>query len=185
MTSATSSTRPRGPSPGSLRGLPGAAVPGRRSSRRRTAPPDSSDNPAPSRPASTPGPHAQSCRRTGSRVNAWFANWLTLIRPGDTDHDIHVLGNYLTGLILHQLAIPDLGFDPVGKITALLESLVKAGGVINATAVTGAHCAPPGALARPAPPATSSRPCAARLAFQGVGVLPVRRRSAGTGLRSR
>ena len=32
---------------------------------------------------------------------------------------------------------------------------------------------------------TSSRPCAARLAFQGVGVLPVRRRSAGTGLRSR
>ena len=40
-------------------------------------------------------------------------------------------------------------------------------------------------LARPASPATSSRPCAARLAFQGVGVLPVRHRSAGTGLRSR
>jgi hypothetical protein len=39
-----------------------------------------------------------------------------------------VLGNYLTELILHQLAIPDLGFDPVGKITALLESLVKAAG---------------------------------------------------------
>jgi hypothetical protein len=56
-----------------------------------------------------------------------------------------VPGNYLTGLILHQLAIPDLRFDPVGKITALLESLVKAAGVINATAVTGAHCAPPGA----------------------------------------
>ena len=39
-----------------------------------------------------------------------------------------MLGNYLTGLILHQLAIPDPGFDPVGKITALLESLVKAAG---------------------------------------------------------
>ena len=73
-------------------------------------------------------PYAQSCRCTGSRVNAWFANWLTLIRPGDTDHDIHVLGSYLTGLILHQLAVPDLGSDPVGKITALLESLVKAAG---------------------------------------------------------
>ena len=49
-------------------------------------------------------------------------------RSGDTDHDIHVLGSYLTGLILHQLAVPDLGSDPVGKITALLESLVKAAG---------------------------------------------------------
>ena len=36
-----------------------------------------------------------------------------------------MFGNYLTGLMLHQLAIPDPGFDPTGKITALLESLVK------------------------------------------------------------
>jgi AcrR family transcriptional regulator len=65
---------------------------------------------------------------TGSRVNAWFANWLTLIGSGDTDHDVHVLGNYLTGLMLHQLAMPDPGFDPAGKITALLESLVQPAG---------------------------------------------------------
>ena len=39
-----------------------------------------------------------------------------------------MLGNYLTELILHQLAILDLGFDPVGKITTLLESLVKTAG---------------------------------------------------------
>jgi len=62
---------------------------------------------------------------TGSRVNAWFANWLTLIGSVDTDHDVHVLGNYLTGLMLHQLAMPDPGFDPADKITALLESLVQ------------------------------------------------------------
>src|SRR5262249_59005620 len=62
---------------------------------------------------------------TGSRVNAWFANWLRLIGSVDTGHDVHVLGNYVTGLMLHQLAIPDPGFDPAGKITALLESLVQ------------------------------------------------------------
>src|SRR6266699_1609507 len=61
---------------------------------------------------------------TGSRVNAWFANWLRLIGSRDTDHDVHVLGNYITGLMLHQLAIPEPGFDPADKITALLESLV-------------------------------------------------------------
>ena len=65
---------------------------------------------------------------TGSRVNAWFANWLRLIGSVDTDHDVHVLGNYITGLMLHQLAIPDPGFDPADKITALLESLVQPAG---------------------------------------------------------
>ncbi len=65
---------------------------------------------------------------TGSRVNAWFANWLRLIGSVDTDHDVHVLGNYITGLMLHQLAIPDPGFDPADKITALLESLIRPAG---------------------------------------------------------
>ena len=62
---------------------------------------------------------------TGSRVSAWFANWLRLIGSRDTGHDVHVLGNYITGLMLHQLAIPDPEFDPTDKITALLESLVE------------------------------------------------------------
>jgi tetracycline repressor-like protein len=65
---------------------------------------------------------------TGSRVNAWFANWLTLIGSGDPGHDVHVLGNYVTGLMLHQLAMPHPGFDPADKITALLESLVQPAG---------------------------------------------------------
>ncbi|MGE5287444.1 MAG: TetR/AcrR family transcriptional regulator [Micromonosporaceae bacterium] len=63
--------------------------------------------------------------QTGSRVNAWFANWLRLIGSVDTDHDVHVLGNYITGLMLHQLAMPDPAFDPADKITTLLESLVQ------------------------------------------------------------
>jgi hypothetical protein len=39
-----------------------------------------------------------------------------------------VLGNYITGLMLHQLAVPDPGFDPADQITALLESLVQPAG---------------------------------------------------------
>jgi AcrR family transcriptional regulator len=62
---------------------------------------------------------------TGSRVNAWFGNWLRLIGSRDPDHDLHVLGNYITGLMLHQLAIPDPGFDPADTITSLLESLAR------------------------------------------------------------
>jgi len=34
-----------------------------------------------------------------------------------------VLGNYLTGLLLHQLVIPDPHLDPTAKIVSLLESL--------------------------------------------------------------
>jgi AcrR family transcriptional regulator len=70
---------------------------------------------------------------TGSRVSAWFANWLRLIGSRDTSRDVHMLGNYITGLMLHQLAIPDPGFDPADTITALLESLVRPGGTDGAT----------------------------------------------------
>ena len=66
--------------------------------------------------------------KTGSRVNAWFANWLRLIGSRDCDRDVHVLGNYLTGLMLHQLAIPDPAFNPADKLTALFESLVQRAG---------------------------------------------------------
>jgi AcrR family transcriptional regulator len=62
---------------------------------------------------------------TGARVSAWFSNWLRLIGSDDPDLHMHVGGNYLTGLVLHQLAIPDPHFDPTEKIIALLESLVR------------------------------------------------------------
>jgi AcrR family transcriptional regulator len=61
---------------------------------------------------------------TGARVSSWFVNWLRLIGSHDPDQHVHVVGNYLTGLVLHQLAIPDPHFDPTDKITSLLESLV-------------------------------------------------------------
>jgi hypothetical protein len=46
-----------------------------------------------------------------------------------------VLGIYLTGLLLHQLAIPDPQFAPTAKIVSLLESLLP-------SAVTGGRQEP-------------------------------------------
>jgi AcrR family transcriptional regulator len=65
----------------------------------------------------------QRLAETGGRVNAWFANWLRQLGSSDTDRDVHVLGNYVTGLMLHQLAMPDPRFDPAGTIISLLESM--------------------------------------------------------------
>jgi AcrR family transcriptional regulator len=64
---------------------------------------------------------------TGARVSAWFTNWLRLVGSQDPDFHMHVIGNYLTGLVLHQLAIPDPHFDPTEELVSLLETLVAAG----------------------------------------------------------
>lgn len=63
---------------------------------------------------------------TGARVSAWTANWLRLIGSTDPDYHVHVLGNYMTGLVLHQLAIPDPHFDPTQKIVTLLQAMIRA-----------------------------------------------------------
>jgi DNA-binding transcriptional regulator YbjK len=63
---------------------------------------------------------------TGARVSNWLATWLRLIGSSEPDLHVHVVGNYLTGLVLHQLAIPDPHFDPTDKIISLLDSLVGA-----------------------------------------------------------
>lgn len=62
---------------------------------------------------------------TGARVSAWFGTWLRLVGSTDPDHHTHVVGNYLTGLILHQLAMPDPAFDPTAHLDALLTSLIQ------------------------------------------------------------
>jgi len=62
---------------------------------------------------------------TGARVNTWFSTWLRLIGSTNPDQHVHVVGNYLTGLILHQLAMPDPAFDPSTHLDLLLTSLVR------------------------------------------------------------
>ena len=63
---------------------------------------------------------------TGARVSAWMSNWLRMIGSTDPDLHVHLLGNYVTGLVLHQLAIPDPHFDPTDKIVAFLRTLIQA-----------------------------------------------------------
>src|SRR4029453_15535022 len=48
---------------------------------------------------------------TGPGCSAWMVDWLCRVGSTDPDRHVHVLGNYLTGLVLHQLAIPDPHFD--------------------------------------------------------------------------
>ena len=69
----------------------------------------------------------QRVAETGNRVGAWLAAWMRLI-GSHNPHHLHVVSNYVTGLVLHQLAMPDPAFDPTDRIAALLESLVEPAG---------------------------------------------------------
>jgi len=60
---------------------------------------------------------------TGSRVGAWFAAWMRLVGSHDPEH-LHLVGDVITGMLLHQLAMPDPAFDPTDRIVALLEALL-------------------------------------------------------------
>jgi DNA-binding transcriptional regulator YbjK len=60
----------------------------------------------------------------GARVNAWFTAWLRLTGSADPDRDLVLVGNFVVGLVLHELAMPDPAFDPEPRLTALLETLV-------------------------------------------------------------
>jgi DNA-binding transcriptional regulator YbjK len=73
--------------------------------------------------ANNPGLRTQMAA-AGSRVSTWVANWLRMAGSTNPEHDTHMVGNYITGLVLHQLAIPDPQFDPTDKIISLLESLI-------------------------------------------------------------
>jgi DNA-binding transcriptional regulator YbjK len=61
---------------------------------------------------------------TGGRVNMWFANW---VRTAGSDRpELHapIIQNYVTGLVLHQLASPDPVFDPGMRIRTIIDALL-------------------------------------------------------------
>jgi len=62
---------------------------------------------------------------TGARVSAWATNWVRVSGSPDPDRDAPLIMNYVTGLVLHQLAIPDPAFDPYPRIEALVSALVR------------------------------------------------------------
>jgi AcrR family transcriptional regulator len=62
---------------------------------------------------------------TGARVNAWFMNWLRIAGSTDPERDAPIIMNHWTGIVLHELAIPDPAFDPYPQIAALITSVVR------------------------------------------------------------
>jgi AcrR family transcriptional regulator len=62
---------------------------------------------------------------TGAKVNAWFMNWLRIAGSADPERDAPIIANHWTGVVLHELAIPDPAFDPYPQIAALITSVVR------------------------------------------------------------
>ena len=62
---------------------------------------------------------------TGARVNAWFLQWLRVAGSTDPERDAPIILNHWTGVVLHDLAIPDSAFDPSAQISALVTTVVR------------------------------------------------------------
>jgi DNA-binding transcriptional regulator YbjK len=59
----------------------------------------------------------------GARVSAYFTNWVKVIGSPEPERDAPLIMNHWTGLVLHQLAIPDPAFEAVWQLTALMKTL--------------------------------------------------------------
>ncbi|GAA4605781.1 AcrR family transcriptional regulator [Actinoplanes octamycinicus] len=63
---------------------------------------------------------------TGSQVNAWFLTWLRVAGSTDPERDAPIIMNHYTGVVLHDLAMPDPAFDPTEQITTLVTTVIRA-----------------------------------------------------------
>ena len=64
--------------------------------------------------------------RTGGRVNDWFTNWVRIAGSRRPEIDAPIIMNYGTGVVLHDLAVPDPAFDPSAQLRALVTSVIGA-----------------------------------------------------------
>lgn len=65
-------------------------------------------------------------RATGARVSGWFMECLSELGSTDAGLDGHLIMNYWTGLVLHELAMPAGSFEPHEPLTALLRAVLPA-----------------------------------------------------------
>jgi AcrR family transcriptional regulator len=63
---------------------------------------------------------------TGAGVNSWFMTWLRVAGSTDPERDAPIIMNHYTGVVLHDLAIPDPAFDPTDQITTLVTTVIRA-----------------------------------------------------------
>jgi AcrR family transcriptional regulator len=78
----------------------------------------------------------------GARVNVYFENWLLRIGSTNPDRDLRIVANFLTGRILHDLAIPDPNFDPTADLIELIEALIPPGHATKHDLRTGGRHGP-------------------------------------------
>lgn len=62
---------------------------------------------------------------TGAGVNAYFMHWLRVAGSTDPQRDGPIIMNHFTGIVLHELAMPDPAFDPTDQITALVTTVIR------------------------------------------------------------
>ena len=62
---------------------------------------------------------------TGARVNAWATNWIRIAGSTDPERHAPIIMNYYTGVVLHDLAMPDPNFDPYPQLEALVTALLR------------------------------------------------------------
>ena len=62
---------------------------------------------------------------TGAQVNREFLRWMRLAGSTDPARDAPIVMNHWTGLVLHELAIPDPAFDPAPQLTVLITTLLR------------------------------------------------------------
>lgn len=60
----------------------------------------------------------------GGDVDAWAVRWMRLAGSSRPERDLQIIGNLVTGVILHELAHPTPSFDPGEEIAALVLALL-------------------------------------------------------------
>ena len=61
----------------------------------------------------------------GARVSAYFTDWFRVAGSTAPERHAPIIMNHVTGLVLHQLAIPDPEFAAVDQIGALIDALLE------------------------------------------------------------
>jgi AcrR family transcriptional regulator len=57
------------------------------------------------------------------QVDTWTLDLITRAGSQDPARDLGVLANYVTGLVLHELALPSSDLDAAGRIRAVIDTL--------------------------------------------------------------
>lgn len=62
---------------------------------------------------------------TGAQVDREFLRWMRLAGSADPVRHAPIVMNHWTGLVLHELAMPDPAFDPAPQLTVLCTTLLE------------------------------------------------------------